>query len=367
MIDRIKQYLMENRGKLSLNSSDLEPLQLFNVNYNFVESYPIISRVVLWFEPGNSRPSIATKITDAGLTKNDIEYCTEFQTEINRHLGRDVFLKVLDVFELEGSLVIAEEAEANHTYETELKFAICGPERCHARFERTFTSQMSELGELTAQLNAMDRGGPLQKWGDKAFEFASRFKNENGFTEADFPEHGLQFMREAINKLEIRNTPVLADFVCPNIFPGPRLIDNVHPELKVWNTELPGIINIFRFIVPYFYSPPVNLLYPDWSHALASALADEREESIIGGPLRELLRKNGLDPVQQADSIWALIQYAAVFEMQDKLLFYQNSPFMLGGKIQTFKEWIQRMCEVSTIEVNADYLLDCEKNLHNQI
>lgn len=365
MIPRIQQWLTEHHARLGV-PAELQPLVLINVNYKYVESYPIISRVVLWFGKDAERPCLATKITDPGLSREALDFSTTFQDKMDAALGQPLFMKIVDVADIAGRRVIIEEASPHRTFETDLKFAICGPERSHARFGRTFGAQMDEIGELCGKLTTLDQGGPAKRWGDDAAQLARHFKQDCGFDDSQYPESSIEFMRDALNKLELPNTPVLADFVCPNIFPGPRLIDNVHPKLEEWNRTLPGHINAFRFLVPYFYSQPVELIYPDWALALASALADTEHESLIAAPLGKLFAMIGLDVKTQADVIWAFIMYAAIFEMQDKLDFYRESPFMIDGKIDTFRKWTQRLCGVANTEVNADYLLASEENLKAQ-
>ncbi|MFP6902065.1 MAG: hypothetical protein VCB81_00250 [Verrucomicrobiia bacterium] len=365
MIPRIQQWLTEHHARLGV-PAELQPLVLINVNYKYVESYPIISRVVLWFGKDAERPCLATKITDPGLSREALDFSMQFQDKIDAALEQPLFMKIVDVVDIAGRRVIIEEASPHRTFETDLKFAICGPERSHARFGRTFTAQMDEIGELCGKLTTLDQSGPAKRWGDDAAQLARHFKQDCGFDDSQYPESSIEFMRDALNKLELPNTPVLADFVCPNIFPGPRLIDNVHPKLEEWNRTLPGHINALRFLVPYFYSQPVELIYPDWALALASALADTEHESLIAAPLGKLFAMIGLDVKTQADVIWAFIMYAAIFEMQDKLDFYRESPFMIDGKIDTFRKWTQRLCGVANTEVNADYLLASEENLKAQ-
>ncbi len=365
MIPRIQHWLTEHHVRLGV-PAQLQPLVLINVNYKYVESYPVISRVVLWFAEDAERPCLATKITDPGLTRDALNESMKFQDKIDTALGQPLFMKILDVADIGDQMVIIEEASPHHTFETDLKFAICGPERSHARFGRTFSGQMDELGELCGKLTKLNQGGPAKRWGDDAAQLAQNLKQDCNFNDSTFPPSSIEFMRDALNKIELPHTPVLADFVCPNIFPGPRLIDNVHPQLAEWNRTLPGHINTFRFLVPYFYSQPVELVYPDWALALASALADTEHQSLIAAPLERLFAKIGLDVKTQPDVIWAFIMYAAIFEMQDKFIFYRESPFMIDGKVDMFEKWIKRLCKVANTEVNAKYLLDSENNLNAQ-
>ena len=77
MIPHIQQWLTEHHARLGV-PADLQPLVLINVNYNDVESYPLISRVVLWFSKNAERPCLATKITDPGLTREALNFSISF-------------------------------------------------------------------------------------------------------------------------------------------------------------------------------------------------------------------------------------------------------------------------------------------------
>ena len=86
MIPRIQQWLTEHHARLGV-PTDLQPLVLINVNYKYVESYPVISRVLLWFAKDAERPCLATKIADPGLTREAIDFSIQFQNKINDALG----------------------------------------------------------------------------------------------------------------------------------------------------------------------------------------------------------------------------------------------------------------------------------------
>ena len=96
MIPRIRQWLAQNHERLGV-PKNLQPLVLFNVNYKYVESYPIISRVILWFGKDSERPCIATKIADPGLTREALDECIQFQDNLDSALGQPLFMKILEV------------------------------------------------------------------------------------------------------------------------------------------------------------------------------------------------------------------------------------------------------------------------------
>ncbi|NOZ52374.1 MAG: hypothetical protein GXP08_04395 [Gammaproteobacteria bacterium] len=392
MIPKIKNYLQQNAHKFGLSANTkLDPLILFNVNYNYVESYPLINRVVLWFNKDgfnkdgvdkdgfdkdrlykegrnqhSDKPVIVSKIVDPSLSRETIDDCHSFQHYLNKVVGYNLFLNIIHIVDVDGKLVIFEEAEKKSTYETELKFCINGPERSLARFQRTYSQQMLEMGDLCEKLSKCHSNKRQRRWGDQAYQLATQFKKNGNFEESILPDKNLVLMRDAINKIETPNSPVLADLVCPNIFPGPRLIDNLHPNLRNMNRELPGIINVFRFIVSYFYSPPVQLVFQDWLYTLAAGMKAPKEKSVIANSLQALFAKIGLDCDTQADTIWGFIMYACVFEMQEKLDFYQQSPFMITGKIEQYCEWSRRMTQLQTTDVNVEQLINDEQKLNIQ-
>lgn len=348
MIPIIERYIHEHIDNWPVKIQQplcLRPLLLSNVNYNFVENYPLITRVILWFGEEDNYPSIVTKIMDRSLKLESIKRCITFQDRINEKMGYNVFPKIFDIAEISGNIVLFEEGVKSSTYETELKYAICGPERSLARLERVIQRQFKEMGGLFRHLQDMQTLDKPQQWGDLAYKLGQDFKKTCGFDANFLTDSSLDMTRRAIDSVPMYQSPVLADLVCPNIFPGPKLIDNINPNIDELNAQLPNIINVFRFIVPYFYSPPVRDVFKDWPYALAVAITDKEGQTIIGPPVRDILRRVGLDP-DQPDVIWAFVMFATLFEMRDKLDFYGKSPFMIDGKKDEFRQWTKRLVEI---------------------
>lgn len=351
MIPLIERYINEHIDNWPVKIQQplcLRPLLLSNVNYNFVENYPLISRVILWFDREDNYPSIATKIMDRSLKPESINRCIMFQGRINEKMGYAVFPKIFDILTTSENVILFEEGVKSPTYETELKYAICGPERSLAHLERVIQRQFREMGGLFRHLQDIQTPDKPKQWGDSAYKLGKDFINTCGFDANFLTDAHLNMLRRAIDSVPVYQSPVLADLVCPNIFSGPRIIDNINPDIDKLNAQLPGIINVFRFIVPYFYSPPVKDVFKDWPYALAVAITDSEGRTIIGPPVRDILRQVGLDP-DQPDVIWAFVMYASFFEMRDKLEFYSKSPFMIGGKQNEFRQWTKRLVEIQKL------------------
>jgi len=348
MIPIIERYIYEHIDNWPVKIQQplsLRSLLLSNINYNFVENYPLITRVILWFGEEDNYPILVTKIMDRSLKLESIKMCITFQERINEKIGYEVFPRIFDITEISGNIVLFEDGVKSSIYETELKRAIRGPERSLARLERVIQRQFKEMGGLFGRLQDMRTSDKPRQWGDWAYKLGQDFRNTCGFDAKSLTDAHLDKMRRAIDSVSMYQSPVLADLVCPNIFPGPKLIDNINPNIDELNAQLPGIINVFRFIVPYFYSPPVKDVFKDWLYAIAIAITDREDQTIIGPPIRDILTQVGLDP-EQPNIIWAFVMAATLFDMKEKLEFYGESPFMIGGKKDEFRQWTNRLVEI---------------------
>lgn len=358
MIPAIQHYIHEHIDSWPVEVQQplrLLPLLRSNMNYNFIENYPLITRVVFWFEEDNY-PSLVTKIMDKSLGLESIKRCIAFQEGLNAKIGYPVFPRIFEIAEISESIVLFEEAVHGATYETELKGAIRGSERSLARLERVIQRQFKEMGGLFKQLQDIPTSDEPQQWGDWVYKLGQDFRDTSGFGANPLSDAHLDRMRQAIDSVSLPQTPVIADLVCPNIFSGPRLIDNINPDIDELNTRLPGIINVFRFIVTYFYSPPVNDVFEDWLYAIAVAITDREGQTIIGPPLRDILRQVGLDP-NQPHVIWAFVMAATLFEMKDKLEFYGESPFVIGAMRDEYRRWTNRLVGIQKL-INRNKRLD---------
>ncbi len=296
-----------------------KPLFRTNLNYNFVEEYPLITRIIFWMD-GES-PRLITKIVDKSLSRESIDDCQAYQQNLNKQLGYDLFPPLYDIADINGCCVLFEPAMQESTYEMELKGAVYSPEATHPYVGRVITRQFTEMGKVFSDLLKITSSEPKQ-WGQTFYDLGDKLKALLG-GDILSSEH-LDIMRRNIDSVPIYDSPVIADLACQNIFPGPQLIDNIIPDIKGLNEALPGVINAFRFMVPVFYSPPLSHVAKNgWTHALASALMDGEEETVLAKPVRNLCHTIGLDP-NDSTVIWAFIMGATFFEMVNMLDFYKN-------------------------------------------
>ena len=351
MIPIIQRYIHEHIDSWAVKIQRplcLRPLLRSNINYNFVENYPLITRVIFWFAEEDNYPSLVSKIMDESIKLESIKRCITFQEGLNAKIGYEVFPKIFDIAQISGSIVLFEEAVKSATYETELKRAICGPERSLAHLERVIQRQFKEMSDLFRDLQNMRTSDKPCRWGDWAYKLGQDFRDTSGFGANPLSDAHLERMKQAIDSVPLPQTPVIADLVCPNIFSGPRLIDNINPNIDGLNAQLPGVINVFRFIIPYFYSPPVKDIFKDWLYAIAVAITDRKSHTIIGPPVRGIIREVGLDP-ERPSIIWAFVMAATLFEMKDKLEFYGESPFVLGGMKSEFHQRTKRLVKIQAL------------------
>lgn len=349
MLEAIRDYIKEHLRNWNTSpriscSAHWQPIFRSNINYNFVEEYPPITRIIFWID--GAGPKLVTKIVDKSLSREAINACQVYQLGLNEQLGYDLFPLLYDIADINGCCVLFEPALQKSTYETELKRAVFGPEASLPYLGRVVIRQFAEIGQLFEQLQQIIYSSESKQWGQTFSDLGGELKTVCDIGDDILSSEHLDKMRQDIDLILISDTPIIADLVCPNIFPGPQLIDNLVPDINGLNESLPGIINAFRFMVLCFYSPPLTSTLQGWVHALAGALMDKEEASLLAKPVRNMCRRVGLEPDYQYDTIWALIMGATFFEMLDKLDFYKNSPFMLQGKQSEYLEWTKTLVAV---------------------
>lgn len=351
MIPILQRYIQEhidNWPVMIQQPSSLRPLLRSNINYNYVQNYPLITRVIFWFAEGDNYPIIVSKIMDESITLESIKRCITFQQRLNEKIGYQLFPRIFATPEICGNTVLFEEAVRGPTYEAELKRAIYGSERSQLRLERVIRRQFKEMSELFRQLQDIRTSDKPQQWGEWAYKLGRDFRDACGLGANSLSDADLDRMRKAIDSVPLPQTPVIADLVCPNIFAGPKLIDNINPNIDELNAQLPGVINVFRFMVTYFYSPPVSEVFKDWLYALAVAITDRKGLTTIGPPVRDMLGQVGLDP-DQPKVIWSFVMAATLFEMKDKLEFYAESPFVIGATKAKYRQWTSRLVQIQKL------------------
>ena len=129
MISIIQRYIYEHIDDWPVEvrqSRHLLPLLRSNINYNFVENYPLITRVIFWFGEGDNYPSLVSKIMDKSIKLESIKRCITFQEGLNKKMGYPLYPRIFDIAEISGNIILFEEVVKKSTYETELKDASSG-------------------------------------------------------------------------------------------------------------------------------------------------------------------------------------------------------------------------------------------------
>ncbi len=348
MIPKIHEYIVTNSSKWPVQMGtvdNLRPMFRSNINYNFVENYPLITRIVFWFGKGEHYPVLISKIMDESISLDSIHSSIKFERTINNRIGSNLFPEIFDIAQIQGRNVIFQEAIKASTYDTELKRAILGPERSPRHLERVMERQFQEMGSLFNRLSRVYLSDETRVWGDWAHSMGKEFETRIGIRSNSWTERGWARMKKAVDSVSLPRTPVIADMACPNIFGGPKLIDNIIPDIDGLNNSLPGVINVFRFLVTYFYSPPVVNVYEDWLYALAVAITERGSKTKIGPLVRKILADAGVD-LSRTEMVWAFFMAATLYELNDKLEFYKDSPTMLAAMKNRYYQWAKQMVRI---------------------
>ena len=344
MINAIRDYIYENSSGWPVSKPrDLTPLLISNVNYDFIESSPKIARVILWFNEGEGAPWLVSKILDKSLKRESLDRCLEFQDDLNQRLGYILYLPVYDVAELNGYTVLFEESCIEMTYKAELRNLICGPTFTPAHLGRVLARQLGEVGELLEQLSQLDSVEKPRRYGTWAYQLGLDFRSACGL-EAVLTDKSLERMSELIDSVVIPRSPVLAEFTPPNIFPGPKLIDNVIPDIDELNREQPGWINASNFLVASFGTPPLSNLWPPLD-VLAGSILDSKGETLVGLPIRRLFQSVGFD-LTNHELIWAFVMTSIFWHAVNALYLYASHPEMLRKNLELYGVWAPKLVEI---------------------
>lgn len=344
MINTIRNYIHKNSGSWPISKPrNPSPLLISNVNYNFIESSPKIARVILWFNEGEGAPWLTSKIMDKSLKRESLDRCLVFQDDLNRRLDYMLYLPVYDVAELDGHTVLFEESCIEMTYKAELRNLIYGPTFTPAYLGRVLARQLGEVGELLERLSQLHSIEKPRRYGAWVHKLGLDFRAACDLEEV-LTDKSLERTSELIDSILIPRTPVLAEFTPPNIFPGPKLIDNIIPDIDELNHEQPGLINAFNFLITSFGTPPLSDLWPPLD-VLAGAILDSKGETLIGLPIRHLIQSAGLD-VNDHNLVWAFVMTAVFWHAINALYLYASHSEMLQKNLELYRVWAPKLVEI---------------------
>lgn len=328
MLPRIEAYIREHENKWPVEisrSGRLTPLIRFNKEANADVEREKIGRVILWFDDSSTGPVLVTKIMDASVPLDLIASCALRQQGIDKMAGWPIFPDVYDATLISDKPVVFMEAIDTPSYQLELAKAIFGPAGNIQLLKNIVERQFNEIGALFALLAKTEVSRETEKWGDWAFNVGQQFRDGYGLDEDCVSDGSLKIMAKHIDSLALQRNFVLVDHYCANYFAGPRVVDQMDSSLDRRMSGEPGLLDLFRFIVAYFRTSPIETLYPDWVGAIAASLHDESGRSIYTGPaMRQCLRKLGLN-LNRVPEIWALVMVTFFLRAMDERDFYRNS------------------------------------------
>jgi hypothetical protein len=307
-----------------------------------------IGKVVFWFGPDAASPLLVTKVFDESVSLDCVKRCTSLQNRANRKIGHAVFPEVFDVAQLSGRCVVFMEALKGPNCEVELSRAIHGPEHSLAQTARVVERQLREIGGLFSELQDIHTSQAPRRWGDWGREAAEQFRRTCHFDDGCLTRARVDEMSAALDEFPTHeHMPLVEDHIA-NYFPGPRAVDQVHPNIEELMRGRPGIVDIFRFLIAYFRAGPIVGVFSDWLYALAAAVADREGRTIVGPPVRKLLRRIGLNP-ERADVVWAFVMAAFFVRAKTELEFHCDNPFVISDLRDEWREAIRELVGIHKI------------------
>jgi|GEM_PF-2312809 len=334
----------------------LRPLIRSNKEDNGIVDRFWIGKVVFWFAGEDSCPCLVSKIMDKTVGLESVKRCAVVQEKVNEKIGYAVFPRIFDIAEISGNIVLFLEAVKGPNYEIELSRAIYGPERSLARAERVIQRQFKEMGGLIRHLQDIRTSDKPRRWGDWAYRLGQDFRNTCGFDANSLTDAHLDEMKKAIDSVPIYQHLILVEDHIANYLPGPRAVDQIDPNIEELISQRPGIIDVFRFIVAYFRAGPLAGVINDWLYAIASAIMDKDGRTIIGPPVRDILRQVGLNP-EQAKVIWGFVMVTFFIRAESELEFHGKNPFVIDTLRAQFHQWTKSLVEIQEL-INSNKRFD---------
>ena len=358
MLPQLIKYIQShaNRWPIKLRvDSQLIPLLRFNKEANRIVKSEQIGVVIFWFNRRKRNPCLVTKIMDRSLSVEYIRSCAGHQQEINKKIGISVFPSIYDITQISGYPVIFQEAINTQNYEMELSKAIYGPTGNLRLLKEVVNCHFEEIGSLFNKLKMIDVSEEITQWGDWAYSVGDDLRNNYGLRLKFLTDNCLDRMRREINSMSLQRNYVLVDHYAANYFRGPRIVDQIDRSLSKRMSNEPGIIDVFRFMIAYFRTSPLNALYKDWLDAIACSITNKEGLILTGSSVRRLLQDVGLN-LDEPKKIWALVMVSCFLRGIDELTFHQHNIFLISRLRTEFEQLTQRLIEIQDlIEKDRDF------------
>jgi hypothetical protein len=341
MISEIEQHIRKNISHWPVRVHDRanwRPVIRSNKEDNGIVDRKWIGQVILWFAEDQDGPCLATKTLDGSLEASAVEDCKILQERANESMTFPVFPRIFDVRKISGRLVLFQEAVDVPNYEIELARTIYGPERSLPAVERVMRRHFHEVASLLSVLRETLPVTQSRRWGLWAYNLGQNFKSSCGFDTSVLDENTLNNIALSLDSLSMRSCFGLVDHHTANFFAGPRVVDQIHSSINEFMAQDPELIHALKFMIAYFRAGPLGGVFQDWLYAIAVALMDEESRTIIGAPVRGLLKTVGL-PVKQPDFIWALLMAAFFARAANELEFHRNNPFVIERLRKEFRRF----------------------------
>jgi hypothetical protein len=194
-----------------------------------------------------------------------------------------------------------------------------------------------------------------KSWGHWAFRFLLNFRSDHG-SEVDIPQEYFKKIKTHVDSIHLYQHPVLVEHDISNIFRGPRLVDQIHPNIDLLLSSEPAILSPFKFLLAYFCAGPIANIFTDWLYALGVFLTNKGLQSSFACPLRRMLRKLDLDP-DSPRMIWSFIILTLLLRIKGELRFHRENPSVLKELKVRHRHMAKRAFEIYEI-INAGKELD---------
>ena len=341
MIHQIECHIRENINHWAVplgGKANWRPLIRSNREDNGIVDRKWIGQVILWFAEEHDGPCLATKILDRALEAGAVESCQLLQERANESMNFRVFPRIFDVKEILGRLVLFHEAVDLPNYELELARTIYGPEQSLPAAHRVMIRHFDEVATLLAALREKLNLNEPRHWGGWAYNLGYEFKKSCGFDTTVLDEKIIDNIALSLDSLMMRSCFGLVDHHAANFFAGPRVVDQLHPNINEFMAQDPELIHALKFMIAYFRAGPLGGIFKDWLYAIAVGLMDEKGRTILGTPVRNLLKRVGL-PLNQPDFIWAMFMAAFFARAANELEFHRNNPFVIERLKKEFRRY----------------------------